>query len=151
MYRVIEGIVEKNYDATKTAKTAMVMGMGVIKDGNNVKFPTSTTAKNIFFVGKELIGTGLDSMRELSDYDLENIAEGEFVYLDKPIIGEQYWTNQTTGAINVGDYVAVNNAGKFVKVVPATTASNLLVVSTTMKDAGTHEGITIEVVDWATA
>ena len=89
MYRVIEGI----YDATKTAKVAMVMGMGVVKDGNNVKFPTSTTAKNIFFVGKELIGTGLDSMRELSDYDLENIAEGEFVYLDKPIIGKQYWTN----------------------------------------------------------
>lgn len=43
MYRVIEGIVEKNYDATKTAKTDMIVGMGVIKEGNEVKFPTSTT------------------------------------------------------------------------------------------------------------
>ena len=151
MYRVIEGIVEKNYDATKTAKTDMIVGMGVIKEGNEVKFPTSTTAKDIFFVGKEFIPTGLDSPREMSDYELQNIKNGEFVFIDKPIIGEQFWTDQTSGSISVGDYVAVNSAGKFVKATTSTTPSNLVVISTTYKDAGTHEGIVIEVVDWKTA
>lgn len=148
MYRSIEGIVEKNYDAVKTANVDMVVGMGVVKDGNVVKFPTSTTATDIFLVGKEFIPTGLDSMREMSDYELQNIKAGEFVYLDKPVIGEQFWTDQTTGTIAVGDYLAVNNAGKFVKATTSTTASNLKVISTTIKDAGTHDGITFEVVDW---
>lgn len=151
MYRNIEGFVAKNYDATKKAKTDMVVGMGVIKDGDEAKFPTAATAKDIFFVGKELIPTGFDSLREMSDYELENIKAGEYVYLDKPVIGEQFWTDQTTGTIAVGDYVAVGTAGKFEKATTSTTPSNLVVVSTTLKDAGTHSGITIEVVDWKTA
>lgn len=151
MYRKIQGIVGKNYDATKTAKTDMVVGMGVVKDGNEIKFPTSTTAKDIFFVGKEFIPTGLDSLREMSDYELENINAGEFVFVDKVTIGEQFWTDQTSGSISVGDYVAVDNKGKFVKVTTSVTPSNLVVISTTHKDAGTHEGIIIEVVDWKTA
>lgn len=154
MYRRKQNFVEKNYDATKTASVDMIIGMGVVKGDTTVSFPTSTTATDIFFVGKETIPTGLDSLREMSDYDLQNIKAGEFVWLDKPLIGERYWTDQISGTIAKGDYVAVNNAGKFVKATTSTTPSNLKVTAINVKDTYsvnanlTHTGILIEVVDW---
>lgn len=149
MYRNLEGIISKNYDATKTAKVAMKVGMGVVIDGTEVKFPTSATATDIFFVGKEFIPTGIDSLKgDISDYDLEGISIGEYVKLEKPIIGERFWTDQCD-TVEVGDYLVVGTDGKFEA--GATSAkSNLVVRSITDKDAGSHSGVTIEVVDLAT-
>lgn len=149
MFRNLENYVQKNYDATKTAKVDMVVGMGVVKVGNEVNFPEAETAQDIFIVYKELVPTGLDSLRgEISEYELQNIKAGEYVKLNKPASGEQFWTDQYVDGVAVGDYVVVGTDGKFVKA--ATGTSNLKVFSTTIKDAGKHTGIAIEVVDWKT-
>lgn len=150
MFRVLEDINAKNADAMHTAGEAMTIGMGVIKVASNeVEFPASATATDIFFVTKEIIPTGLDSLKgEVSDYNYENIADGETVVLVKPIIGEVYWTDQTD-TVAVGDYVVVGTDGKFEKGATGDT-TNLKVTSITTKDAGTHAGAVVEVVDWTT-
>lgn len=151
MFRVLEDINEKNADAMYSAGSDMVVGMGVVKGANfEVDFPVSATAVDIFFVTKEFVPTGLESLKgEISDYNLENIKDGEKIVLVKPVIGEIYWTDQTDTGIAVGDYVVVGTDGKFEKATTSAT-SNLKVVSTTVKDAETHSGIAIEVVDWVT-
>ena len=150
MFRVLEDINAKNADAMHTAGEAMTVGMGVIKvAGKEVEFPAAATAKDIFFVTKEVCPTGLDTLKgQISDYDFEAIADGTPVVLVKPIIGEIYWTDQAD-TVAVGDYLLVGTDGLFEGAGSATT-SNLKVISITEKDAGTHAGISIEVVDWAT-
>ena len=135
-----------------SAGSAMTIGMGVVKGANfEADFPSAATATDVFFVSKEIIPTGLDSLKgEISDYALETIAAGEKVVLVKPIIGEIYWTDQIDSGIAVNDYVVVGTDGKFEKA-SGSAKSNLKVVSTEVKDAGTHAGIAIEVVDWKTA
>ncbi len=151
MFRVLEDINAKNADAMYSAGSDMVIGMGVVKGANlEVDFPSSATATDVFFVTKEIIPTGLDSLKgEISDYALEAIKGGEKVVLVKPVIGEIYWTDQIDSGIAVDDYIVVGADGKFEKAASAA-KSNLKVVSTDVKDAGTHAGIAIEVVDWAT-
>ena len=151
MFRVLEDINAKNADAMYSAGSAMVIGMGVVKGANfEVDFPSTATATDVFFVTKEIIPTGLDSLKgAISDYTLETIADGESVVLVKPIIGEIYWTDQIDSGIAVGNYVVVGTDGKFEKAA-SSAKSNLKVVSTSVQDAGTHAGIAIEVVDWAT-
>lgn len=150
MFRVLEDINAKNADAMHTAGEAMTVGMGVVKvAGKEVEFPAAATAKDIFFVTKEVCPTGLNTLNgQISDYDFEAIADGTPVVLVKPIIGEIYWTDQADTVV-VGDYLLVGTDGLFEKAGSATT-SNLKVISITEKDAGTHAGISIEVVDWAT-
>lgn len=150
MFRVLEDINAKNADAMYSAGSAMTIGMGVVKGANfEADFPSSATATDVFFVTKEIIPTGLDTLKgEISDYALEAIVAGEKVVLVKPIIGEIYWTDQIDVGITKDDYVVVGTDGKFEKA--TSTKSNLKVVSTDVKDAGTHAGIAIEVVDWAT-
>lgn len=151
MLRVLEDINTKNADAMYSAGSDMIVGMGVLKGANlEADFPTTATATDIFFVTKEFIPTGLDSLKgEISDYNLENIKGGEKIVLVKPVIGEIFWTDQIDTGIAVGDYVVAGTDGKFEKA--ATSAnSNLKVVSTTIKDAETHSGIAVEVVDWTT-
>lgn len=151
MFRVLEDINAKNADAMHSAGSNMVIGMGVVKGANlEVDFPSSATATDVFFVTKEIIPTGLDSLKgEISDYALETIKDGEKVVLVKPIIGEIYWTDQIDTGIAVDDYVVVGVDGKFEKGT-SSAKSNLKVISTDVKDAGAHAGIAIEVVDWAT-
>jgi len=151
MFRVLEDINEKNSDAMHSAGSEMVMGMGVVKSENlEAAFPSTDTATNVFFVTKELIPTGVDSLKgDISDYALEKISDGDMVVLVKPVIGEVYWTDQTEGDITTGEYVVVGTNGKFKAAGSA--KSNLKVFSTDIKDAGTHTGIAIEVVDWANA
>lgn len=148
MFRVLEDINAKNADSMYSAGSNMVMGMGVLKsEGFEAIFPETATAANIFFVTKEIIPTGIDSLKgELSDYALESIADGDKIVLVKPIIGETYWTDQINGTVTTGNYVIVGTDGKFKAA--GSTNSNLKVVSTEVKDAGTHAGIVIEVVDW---
>lgn len=150
MFRVLEDINAKNADAMHSAGSAMTIGMGVVKGANfEADFPSEATATDVFFVTKEIIPTGLDTLKgEISDYTLEAIVAGEKVVLVKPIIGEIYWTDQIDVGITKDDYVVVGTDGKFEKA--TSTKSNLKVVSTDVKDAGTHAGIAIEVVDWAT-
>ena len=150
MFRVLEDINAKNADAMYSAGSAMTIGMGVVKGANfEADFPSEATATDVFFVTKEIIPTGLDSLKgEISDYALEAIVAGEKVVLVKPIIGEIYWTDQIDSGIAKDNYVVVGTDGKFEKA--TSTKSNLKVVSTEVKDAGTHAGIAIEVVDWAT-
>ena len=150
MFRVLEDINAKNADAMYSAGSAMTIGMGVVKGANfEADFPSEATATDVFFVTKEIIPTGLDTLKgEISDYALEAIAAGEKVVLVKPIVGEIYWTDQIDSGIAKDDYVVVGTDGKFEKA--TSTKSNLKVVSTEVKDAGTHAGIAIEVVDWAT-
>ena len=133
-----------------SAGSAMTIGMGVVKGANfEADFPSQATATDVFFVTKEIIPTGLDTLKgEISDYALEAIVDGEKVVLVKPIIGEIYWTDQIDSGITKDNYVVVGTDGKFEKA--TSTKSNLKVVSTEVKDAGTHAGIAIEVVDWAT-
>ena len=151
MFRVLEDINAKNADAMYSAGSAMTIGMGVVKGANfEADFPSEATATDVFFVTKEIIPTGLDSLKgEISDYALEAIVDGEKVVLVKPIIGEIYWTDQFDSGITKGNYVVVGTDGKFEKAA-SSAKSNLKVVSTDIKDAGTHAGIAIEVVDWAT-
>lgn len=151
MFRVLEDINAKNADAMHSAGSAMTIGMGVVKGTNfEADFPSEATATDVFFVTKEIIPTGLDTLKgEISDYILETIVDGEKVVLVKPIIGEIYWTDQIDEGITAGDYVVVGTDGKFEKAA-SSAKSNLKVVSTDIKDAGTHAGIAIEVVDWAT-
>lgn len=151
MFRVLQDINAKNVDATKTADVAMVKGMGVQKSGTEAILPAAATCADIFFVTKEFIPTGVKaSMGEVSDYDtdFENIKANERVVLVKPIVGEIYWTDQTD-TVAVGDYLVVGADGKFEKATTGET-SNLIVRSITDKDAGTHAGTTIEVVDFKT-
>jgi hypothetical protein len=151
MLRVLQSINGKNADAMYTADVAMVKGMGVVKGASNeVKFPASATAQNIFLVTKEMIPTGVNTLYgELSDYvdNFEKIVADEPVVLVTPFKGERYFTDQAD-TVAVDDYLVVGTDGKFEKA--ASTTSNLLVKSITYKDAGSHAGIVFEVVDWAT-
>lgn len=149
MFRVLEDINAKNADAMHSAGSDMTIGMGVVKGANfEADFPSAATATDVFFVTKEIIPTGLDSLKgEISDYALENIKAGEKVVLVKPIIGEIYWTNQVDNGLVVGDYVVAGVDGKFEKA-EASVQSNLKITSTTIKDADAHDGVVIEVVDW---
>jgi hypothetical protein len=151
MLRVLQSINGKNADAMYTADVAMVKGMGVVKSASNeVKFPASATAQNVFFVTKEMITTGVNTLYgELSDYNdaFEKIVADEPVVLVAPYKGERYFTDQAD-TVAVDDYLVVGTDGKFEKA--ASTTSNLLVKSITYKDAGSHAGIIVEVVDWAT-
>ena len=151
MFRVLEDINAKNADAMHTAGSEMTIGMGVVKGANLVAdFPSTATATDVFFVTKEIIPTGMDSLKgDISDYCLEKIKTGENVVLVKPIIGEIYWTDQIDAGLTVGKYVVVGVDGKF-EAAGASAKSNLKVVSTDIKDAGTHAGVAIEVVDWGT-
>lgn len=154
MFRFLQDGYGDSVDATFTAGTDMVVGMGVVKDftTGNVKFPTTATSKDVFFVNKEAVPTGTDTIRGvLHDYDsiFMNIKEGEFVNLPKPVIGKRYWTDQFTTGVAVGDYVVVGTDGKF-KTAATDDETNLKVYSTTIKDCGKYDGIAIEVVDWTT-
>ena len=150
MFRVLEDINAKNADAMHTAGEAMKVGMGVVKvAGKKVEFPAAATASDVFFVTKEVCPTGIDMLKgNISDYDFEDVANGTPVVLVKPVIGEIYWTDQTD-TVAVGDYLVVGTDGLF-EAASATATSNLKVISITEKDAGTHAGVSIEVVDWAT-
>lgn len=149
MFRVLEDINAKNADAMHSAASDMVIGMGVVKGANlEADFPAEATAKNVFFATKEFIPTGIDSLKgDISDYALENIKTGEKIVLVKPIIGEIYWTDQIDEGLSAGEYVVVGVDGKFEKA-GSSVESNLKVTSAEVKDAGTHAGVAIEVVDW---
>lgn len=147
MYRVLQGHNGKVADATYVAGAKMKKGMLVVKstDGK-VNFPSAATDKNVFFVGKELIATGIDGDRDLPDYNdvFENISEGEFVTSEKPVAGEVYFTDQTKGTFTQGGYATVGTEGLLVS---STEATKIQIVKTDAVDCGTHAGVEIAILD----
>lgn len=125
MLRELQTKTGKVYDAMNTAASAMVVGMGVVKDytKNEVKFPGEATDKGVFFVTKEKRAEGIYAgLGEFSDYEdmFMNIKAGEGVKLVSPEKAERYATDQITEGAAVGDYLAVGTDGKFAKSETAT-------------------------------
>lgn len=156
MFRNLQDINSKPINAMFKAGADMVMGQGVVKNltTGEVEFPATATATDVFFVTKDAQPVGEQTIHaDVSEYLLQNIAQGEGVLLVKGVVGERYWTDQVaivSGAvsgISVGDRVIAGTNGKFVTA--TTEKSNLLVTSITTLDAGVHAGIVIEIVDWA--
>lgn len=147
MFRYLQNVTNEPANAMCTASAAMVQGMGVVKETDTtVKFPTAATANDIYVVTRGRFHTG--EPVSIPDYDPrnENIAEGEYVVLIKPRIGERFFTDQV-GEVADKDYVQVGTDGKFEKVTAGN--SNLQVKNANHMDCGTHKGVIIEVVDWA--
>lgn len=122
--------------ATYTADVAMVRGMGVHKSNGEAVLPTAATGEGIFFVTKEQIPTGLDTLRgEISDYDdiFEKIAVGEPVVLVRYPVGNVFATDQVTGTIANGTYANIGTDGKFVA---ATTGTAYFISRGAYDDAG---------------
>ena len=133
--------------ATYTADVAMVRGMGVQKSGTEAVLPTAATGEGIFFVTKEQVPTGLDTLRgEISDYDdiFEKIAVGEPVVLVKYAVGEVFADNQVTGTIADGTYAVIGTDGK---IKAATTGDVAYLISRGAYDDAGHALTAFEVVE----
>jgi hypothetical protein len=133
--------------ATYTADVAMVRGMGVQKSGTEAVLPTVATGEGIFFVTKEQVPTGIDTLRgEISDYDdiFEKIAVGEPVVLVKYAVGEVFADDQVTGTIADGTYAIVGTDGK---IKAATTGDVAYLISRGAYDDAGHALTAFEVVE----
>jgi hypothetical protein len=151
MIRKLQSLSSRNYNAVGIAYEAMTIGMGVVQTSNGIELPSSATTANIFFVAKEAIPTGINSVKgEIPDYDttFESISKDDGVVLIKPIIGEKYFTNQTKGEIRDGQYLLVDTDGKFKGATSAAT-SNLIVRNANYTDCG-QSGIKFECISKAT-
>ena len=141
--------LNKPIPATYKAAADMQTGMAVVIDDANkqVKFPTTATADNLYFVNKERIAQTAGSQAYKSDYDplYINIAEGEFVKIEKYLPGEEFFTD-AKGTATVGKTVAAGTDGKLVD---ATAASRYLYVED-YNDNG-HTLMKIRVLDAAIA
>ena len=134
-------------DATYTADVAMVRGMAVEKSSGEAVLPTADTGEGLFFVDKEPIPTGLDTVRgEISDYDdaFEKIAAGDHVKLLKYYAGEEIATDQVTGTIAAGTYVVAGTDGKLKA---ATTGNVAYAVSRGAYDDNGHALTAIEFIE----
>jgi hypothetical protein len=133
--------------ATYKADVAMVRGMGVQKSGTEAILPAAATGEGIFFVTKEQVPTGLDTLRgEISDYDdiFEKISVGEPVVLVKYAVGEVFANNQVTGTIADGTYAVIGTDGK---IKAATTGNVAYLISRGAYDDAGHALTAFEVVD----
>lgn len=149
MFRGLQDILGENYDAMYKAKVNMVAGMGVVKDyaTGEFKFPSAATAQDVYFVTKDMQPVGIQTVYgDVSEYDCQNIKAGEFGLLVAGKKGEKFFTDQVTGTIATGARVKVGTDGKFVT---AASDSNMICADGSAKDAGTHAGIIVEIVDWA--
>lgn len=102
---------------TYTADVPMIRGMAVVKSGKVAAFPSAKTGVDLFFVTKEQIPTGIDSLRgEISDYDdtFEKITAGEYVKLVKYGAGEVFADDQYSGNVSDGTYLVAGTDGKMV-------------------------------------
>jgi len=129
MLRHLQGISNKNVDATLKSAVATTRGRLVQKNLATGTAVLPTSQEGLFFIDKAAIPTGLMSLEgELSDYDAryEKIAANEPVILEKPLSGERYATSEfvATG-LAVDDYLIVSVAvdatqGKLIKNATAT-------------------------------
>lgn len=102
----------------------MVVGMGVVIDGDEVKFPTDATATNVFVVDKEREATGANAgLTQFSDYfaDFMTIKEGEFVKLHAYAVPDRFAVDQVDDGVDEETtYLAVGTDGKWAESATAT-------------------------------
>lgn len=124
MLRELQVQFGKNIPATYKAATAMVTGMGVVIDGDEVKFPAEATAKDIFVVDKERIANGANvGYVQVSDYfaDFVNIGADELVKIHAYHAPERFATDQfANGVDEESTYLAVGTDGKWAESESAT-------------------------------
>lgn len=120
----------KSVDATFKAAEAMKRGMLVVKNiaTGEAELPAAY-ATNLYFVTKETIPSGENSLYEISEYDkvFEEIKADELVKLVKPEVGELYASNQVTGTPAKGDDLVVLADGT-IGVIPTQAADYTIIM-----------------------
>lgn len=152
MFRFMQNYVNKPAPAMYAAGSDMKQGMGVVIDGDEVKFPTAATAENIFIATRERIAEGAELVYgDMPDYSdiFENIKSGSLVVAVRPTDPERFFTDQFTGTLAEGDMLVVGTDGKFAKA-ESGASSCFKVVNAAYKDCGTHTGILVQVVEKTT-
>ena len=112
--RIVNG--QKASDATYTAHTNLVRGMGVVKGtGGKTAFVGATTDKGVFLVDRDNLPSGIDCVyADRPDKYFDNIAEDEKVILRPYVIGESFFTDQyAEDAKTDGTAVGVGVDGKW--------------------------------------
>lgn len=144
--------LNKPIPATYKAASAMKTGMAVVIDDANkeVKLPAAATADNLYFVNKERIAQTAGSQAYKSDYDdlYVNIAEDEFVKIEKYYPGEEFLTDAKGATATVGKVVLAGTDGKLTDATSTAKSPYLYVAEVT--DNG-HALMKIRVLDTAIA
>lgn len=122
MFRELQ-VAQKNVAAQYTADDDFVQGMVGVKNGEVVELPTAG-AKDLFFVTRERIPTGIESVVEASDYDdrYEVIPKGVKVKLFKLGQGERVAVDQIDGTPESGTYLIATATGKLTAQTAGTTS-----------------------------
>lgn len=122
MFRELQ-VAQKNVAAQYTADDDFVQGMVGVKNGEVVELPTAG-AKDLFFVTRERIPTGIESVVEASDYDdrYEVIPKGVKVKLFKLGQGERVAVDQIDGTPTSGTYLIATATGKLTAQTAGTTS-----------------------------
>ena len=151
MLRRLQSVSGKNIDTQMKANVAMVTGMLVQKDVTNMKAIMPATQINLFLVNKDVQPNGLMAYEgEVSDYDtrLTTIALGDYVQLEKPMIGERFATDQYVATSLVVDgYAEVSVAADATlgKLIYKSSASAFRYLGTVVE--GTHTLAMFEVLE----
>lgn len=151
MLRRLQTVSGKNIDVQMKADVAMKRGMVVQKSfaTGEAIMPTSQAA--LYFVDRDVQPTGLMTYEgEISDYDtrLETIAVGDYVQLEKPLVGERYATDQYVATdLTVGGYMDVSTVADATlgKLINSADASKFMYCGT-MNDNG-HTLAIVEIVE----
>ena len=138
-----------NLKVAAAAKT----GMGVVIDGDALKFPTEATAADIYVLNKARVPYGTNAARtQFSDYDeqFNTFKANELAVAENFDFGEEFAVDQydaaTVTAENAGKRLAVGTDGKWTL---ATVASKYVLVGL-INDNG-HTLARIRVSDTAVA
>ena len=151
MLRRLQTVSGKNIDVQMKADVAMKRGMVVQKNFTNTEAVMPASQAGLYFVDRDVQPTGLMAYEgEISDYDtrLETIAVGDFVQLEKPVVGERYATDQyVADNLVVGGYMDVSTAADATlgKLIHSADASKFMYCGT-MSDNG-HTLAIVEIVE----
>lgn len=151
MLRRLQTVSGKNIDVQMKADVAMTRGMVVQKNFANGEAIMPASQAGLYFVDRDVQPTGLMAYEgEISDYDtrLETIAIGDFVQLEKPVVGERYATDQfVADNLVVGGYMDVSTAADATlgKLIHSADASKFMYAGT-MSDNG-HTLAIVEIVE----
>ena len=122
-------------DVEKTAKTDLDNGRLVVRDGNTYKYPTDSTATELFLV-------------TTPEKTYENVGLTEFynkkdrkVRVVRVPVGDKFGTTAFVGTVAVGDVLMVDNQGQLVAKA-ATPAVEFTVRS--KRIIGGFEGVIVE-------
>lgn len=114
--RIVNG--QKSSDATYTAHTDLVRGMGVVKSvAGATAFVAETTDAGVFLVDRENLPKGIEcAYTDRPDVKFDNIELGDKVILRPYVIGESFYTDQCADdAKTDGTMLGVGTDGKWAK------------------------------------